>query len=52
MNRIDFDKMEWSSPRPHLRHKVYKRDGRRLRLVCRMTGLKRLRIITVFEAQG
>ena len=27
-------------------------DGRRLRLVCRMTVLKRLRVITVFEAQG
>ncbi len=27
-------------------------DGRKLRLVCRVTGTKKLRIITVFEAQG
>jgi hypothetical protein len=33
MNRIDFDRIEWSSPMPHLRHKVYECDGRRLRLL-------------------
>ncbi len=33
MNRIDFDTIEWSSPMPHLRHKIYERDGRRLRLM-------------------
>ena len=33
MNHIDFDAIEWSSPMPHLRHKVYERDGRRLRLM-------------------
>ncbi len=33
MNRIDFDTLAWSSPMPHLRHKVYERDGRRLRLM-------------------
>ncbi len=33
MNRIDFDTLEWSSPMPHLRHKVHERNGRRLRLL-------------------
>ena len=33
MNRIDFDTIAWSSPVPHLRHKVYECDGRRLRLL-------------------
>ncbi len=33
MNRIDFDTIAWSSPMPHLRHKVFERDGRRLRLM-------------------
>ena len=28
MNRIGFDKIEWSSPMPNLRHKACERDGR------------------------
>jgi hypothetical protein len=31
--RIDFDAIEWSSPFPGIRHKVYQADGQILRLV-------------------
>ena len=30
---VDFDAIEWTAPMPHLRHKIYERDGRRLRLM-------------------
>jgi len=31
--RVDFDSLEWQSPLPGARFKVYERDGRRLRFV-------------------
>jgi ethanolamine utilization protein EutQ (cupin superfamily) len=31
--RVDFDSLEWQTPLPGARFKVYRRDGRRLRLV-------------------
>ena len=33
MHRIHFEAMDWESPMPHVRQKVYEEGGRRLRLV-------------------
>ncbi len=32
-HRIDFNEMAWESPAPGVRHKIFVKEGRRLRLV-------------------